>query len=303
MTNDKITIIGVPNDLGQARRGVEEGPRALRAAGLAAALEKLGYEVVDAGDVPVYRFRKNDGHQKLKNLDSVVRVNEKLAAVVDGVIKEKRFPLILGGDHSIAIGALAGISKNYKNLGVIWFDAHGDLNTAETTLSGNIHGMPLAAGLGFGHFRLTSLYGYWPKVKTANVIIVGARSLDPGEEELIERIGIKTFAAAEIKKNGIAETTRAVISHFREKADGVHLSLDLDVLDPAAAPGVGTPVAGGLSYEETLAAMRILARSGLVTSLEVVEVNPRLDEDERTVKAAAGLIEGFFAARRHRRQP
>lgn len=293
MTN-KITIIGVPNDLGQVHRGVEEGPRALRESGLISRLENLGYEVKDAGDVPVYRFRWEEYDARLKNLEAVVAVNEKLAAVVDTTIREGSFPLILGGDHSIAIGTLAGISINYRNLGVLWFDAHGDLNTAETTQSGNIHGMPLAAGLGFGHHRLVKVYGYWPKVKTSNVVIFGTRSLDPGEEELIARIGIKAYKAEAIRKNGIKATLERIIADFKERCDGLHVSLDLDVLDPSIAPGVGTPVTGGFSYDEALMAMELLASSQIVTSAEVVEVNPRLDRDESTAQAATGLIEALL---------
>ena len=179
MTN-KITIIGVPNDLGQVHRGVEEGPRALRESGLISRLENLGYEVKDAGDVPVYRFRWEEYDARLKNLEAVVAVNEKLAAIVDTTIREGSFPLILGGDHSIAIGTLAGISINYRNLGVLWFDAHGDLNTAETTQSG-ISMDAAGGGLGFGHHRLVKVYGYWPKVKTSNVVIFAPARLI-GEE-------------------------------------------------------------------------------------------------------------------------
>jgi arginase len=291
----KISLIGVPMDLGQSRRGVDMGPSALRYAGAIERLQNLKYEIHDLGDIAINRpdTIKNDG-SKLKNLEQVIAANETLAKMVDEEIQKDRFPLILGGDHSIAIGSLAGISKHYKNLGVIWYDAHGDLNTSETSPSGNIHGMPLAASLGLGHERLTKLYDYAPKVKPENIVIIGARSLDPGERELIREKGIKVYTMHEIDRMGMSHVMEETIQYLKENTDAVHLSMDLDGLDPTEAPGVGTPVLGGMTYRESHLAMEMLADSDLITSLEVVEVNPILDEKNKTATLAVGLMGSLF---------
>jgi arginase len=227
-------------------------------------------------------------------LELVAEKNEHLAEKVDEVIQNGSFPLVLGGDHSIAIGTLAGVAKHYKNLGVIWYDAHGDLNTADTSPSGNIHGMPLAASLGIGHETLTKLAGYSPKVKPENIVIIGARSLDEGERELIKEIGIKVYTMHEIDRLGMAKVMEETIQYLQEKTDGVHLSLDLDGLDPLDAPGVGTPVIGGISYRESHLAMEMLAEANLITSAEFVEVNPILDEKNKTATVAVALMSSLF---------
>lgn len=292
---NKISMIGVPMDLGQSRRGVDMGPSALRYAGAIERLQSLNYDVHDMGDIPINRPGSiEDKESKLKNLEQVIEANETLARMVDGEIQKDRFPLILGGDHSIAIGSLAGISKHYENLGVIWYDAHGDLNTSETSPSGNIHGMPLAISLGLGHERLTGLYDYTPKIKPENVIIIGARSLDPGERELIRERGIKVYTMHEIDRMGMSAVMEETIQYFKENTDGLHLSLDLDGLDPTEAPGVGTPVLGGMTYRESHLAMEMLFESELLTSLEVVEVNPILDEKNKTATLAVGLMGSLF---------
>lgn len=247
----EVTIIGVPMDLGQTRRGVDMGPSAIRYAGLADRLEGLGYSIDDLGDLKIDLINKDeniDTATNLKNLQTVADANDLLGQQVDQVISCKRFPLVLGGDHSIAIGTLAGVSKHYDNLGVIWYDAHGDLNTAETSPSGNIHGMSLAVSLGLGHPVLTNIGGYTPKVKPENVVIIGARDLDPGEKKLIKEMGIKVYTMHEIDRLGMTTVMSDTIDYLKERTDGVHLSLDLDGLDPNDAPGVGTPVAGGISY-------------------------------------------------------
>lgn len=281
-------------DLGQSRRGVDMGPSALRYAGAIEKLESLTYNVHDLGDIPINRPAQVDDQSKLKNLEQVIEANEKLAQMVDDEIQKDQFPVILGGDHSIAIGSLAGIAKHYTNLGVIWYDAHGDLNTSETSPSGNIHGMPLAASLGIGHEKLTNLFGYAPKIKPENIVIVGARSLDPGERELIREKGIKVYTMHEIDRMGMSAVMEETISYLKERTDGVHLSLDLDGLDPSEAPGVGTPVLGGMTYRESHLAMEMLAESELITSLEVVEVNPILDEKNKTATLAVGLMGSLF---------
>lgn len=296
MMNKDMSIIGVPMDLGQSRRGVDMGPSAIRYAGVIETLENLQYSMDDLGDVPISRPDKERERQEgnLRNLKQVADANQKLAEMVDQEIAKNRFPLVLGGDHSIAIGSLAGISKHYENLGVIWYDAHGDLNSNETSPSGNIHGMPLAVSLGIGHERLTNILDYQPKIKPENIVIVGARSLDPGEKELIREKGIKVYTMHEIDSIGMTKVISETIEYLKERTDGVHLSLDLDGLDPEEAPGVGTPVIGGLSYRESHLAMEMLEESNILTSAEFVEVNPILDDKNKTATVAVGLIGSLF---------
>jgi arginase len=291
----KLSIIGMPMDLGQTRRGVDMGPSAIRYAGINERLKVLFDEIEDLGDIPVGRPEvRIDPNSNLRNLELVAEKNGLLADEVDKIIESGSFPLVLGGDHSIAIGTLAGVSKHYKNLGVIWYDAHGDLNTAETSPSGNIHGMPLAASLGLGHEMLTQLAGYAPKVKPENIVLIGARALDDGEKELIKELGIKVFTMHEIDRLGMAAVIEETIDYLKEKVDGVHLSLDLDGLDPTDAPGVGTPVTGGISYRESHLAMEMLAEAKIITSAEFVEVNPILDEKNKTAVAAVALMGSLF---------
>ncbi|UQD50788.1 arginase [Bacillus methanolicus] len=291
----KISIIGMPMDLGQMRRGVDMGPSAMRYAGINERLRNLKYEIEDLGDIPIGRPEVvNRSDTNLRNLELVAEKNEKLAAQVDEVVKSGAFPLVLGGDHSIAIGTLAGVAKHYKNLGVIWYDAHGDLNTAETSPSGNIHGMPLAVSIGLGHPMLTEIGGYSPKVKPENIVIIGARSLDEGERSLIKENGIKVFTMHEIDRLGMSKVMEETIKYLKDKTDGVHLSLDLDGLDPSDAPGVGTPVNGGISYRESHLAMEMLAEAQLITSAEFVEVNPILDDKNKTATVAVALMGSLF---------
>lgn len=290
MKNLNISIIGVPMDLGQNRRGVDMGPSAIRYAGVVERLQELGHSVDDVGDIAIGR-REISQNTKLRNLEEVVAANTILANKVHDVISEGNFPIVLGGDHSIAIGTLAGLADRYDNLGVIWYDAHADLNTAETSPSGNIHGMPLAVSIGLGHEALVNIRDFAPKINPENVVIIGARSVDPGERELIKEKGIKVFSMHEIDKLGMSEVMSQTIQHFQDrKVDGVHLSLDLDGLDPLYTPGVGTPVAGGISYRESHLAMEMLYASNLITSAEFVEVNPILDEKNKTADVAVGLM-------------
>lgn len=292
--NKNISIVGVPLDLGADRRGVDMGPSAIRYAGVVARLEQMGLNIQDRGDISVtrpHRFTETENH---KYLDEVVEANTKLAEVVSEIMQEGRFPLVLGGDHSIALGTVAGVARHKKNLGVIWFDAHGDLNTGETSPSGNIHGMPLAASLGFGHERLVNIGGFAPKLQPENVVIIGARDLDRGERELIKRIGLKVFTMHEIDKLGMARVMEEAIAHVSKQTDGVHLSLDLDGLDPHDAPGVGTPVIGGISYREGHLALEMLAEADVLCSAEFVEVNPILDRENATARVAVALMSSAF---------
>lgn len=296
MNKVPLSIIGVSLDLGQSRRGVNMGPSAIRYAGVVERLEAIGHGVVDEGDIQIDAgLQAENSDSKLKNLKEVVQTNQKLAQKVESVLMEERFPLVLGGDHSVAIGTLAGLATKYKNLGVIWYDAHADMNTDKTSPSGNIHGMPLAVSMGLGDERLVNLHHEGQKVRPENVIIIGARSIDPGERELIKELGMQVYTMHEIDKYGMTAVMDKAIQHLQEKqVDGVHLSLDLDALDPLYTPGVGTPVAGGVSYRESHLAMEILAESDLVTSAEFVEVNPILDEKNKTADVAVALMGSLF---------
>lgn len=286
-----ISMIGVPIDFGQMRRGVDMGPSAIRYAGAVERLEALGHEVVDEGDIYVPNAAKLEVHPNLRNLGAVVEACTKLAEQVATAVEHKKFPLVLGGDHSIAIGTLAGLAQHYKNLGVIWYDAHADMNTAETSPSGNIHGMPLAVAMGLGHEKLTHIGGEQPKIDPKNLVIIGARSVDEGERELIKEKGIKVYSMHEIDRLGMAAVMEDALAYLRSREiDGLHLSLDLDGLDPMYTPGVGTPVPGGITYRESHLAMEMLQESNLLTSAEFVEVNPVLDTKNATANVAVGLM-------------
>jgi len=290
-----ITIVGVPLDLGAGRRGVDMGPSAMRYANIKERLEREGYNVVDLGNLnvptPETYIVENSNLRYLKEVKSV---NEQLSEVVSNIVKEDRAPLVLGGDHSIAIGTIAGIAKHKKDFGVIWFDAHGDLNTPETSPSGNIHGMPLAACLGYGHPDLVNVMGFAPKIKPEKVVLIGARELDRGEREFIKSTGIKVWTMHEIDRLGMANVMDEAIFYLKKNTDGVHLSLDLDGLDPNDAPGVGTPVTGGITYREGHLAMEMLDDANFLISAELVEVNPILDHRNRTAEVAVGLIASAF---------
>ncbi|TGB02045.1 arginase [Halobacillus salinus] len=294
--NNHLSIIGVPMDLGQMRRGVDMGPSAIRYAGMIERLEQLNYVIEDLGDIEIPRPKSNKESKldNLRNLNEIAEGTTRLAEKVDEVVEKGSFPLVLGGDHSIAMGTLAGLAKHYDNLGVIWYDAHGDLNTADSSPSGNIHGMPLAVSLGIGHEKLTSIHGDEPKIKPENIVIIGARSLDEGERVLIEEKGIKVYTMHEVDRMGMPTVMDESIEYLRGRTDGVHLSLDLDGLDPNEAPGVGTPVLGGLSYRESHLAMEMLYQSNMLTSAEFVEVNPILDERNKTATVAVGLMGSLF---------
>ena len=296
MENKNVSIIGVPCDYGQQRRGVDMGPSAIRYAGLQERLQALGYDVIDEGNIQASNKQKRQQQDaRLLNLDEVVQVNTELANRVKTVVDNHRTPLVLGGDHSIAIGTLAGLSLKYKNLGVIWFDAHADLNTPETTPSGNIHGMPLATSIGLGHERLTSILHSDAKIQAENIIIIGGRSIDEGERVLIKERGIRVYTMHEIDRLGMTHVMEQTLAYFNDKQiDGLHLSLDLDALDPLYTPGVGTPVAGGITYRESHLAMEMIQESGLLTSAEFVEVNPILDERNKTADVAVALVGSLF---------
>lgn len=291
----ELRVIGVPSDLGQGRRGVDMGPSAIRYAGLERKLEALGHHVEDLGNVTVPTPEMHTvTNEKLKYLNEVHQVSTELFDVVKGVLTAGHTPIILGGDHSISIGSVAGVAAADESFGLIWYDAHGDMNTEESTPSGNIHGMPLAVALGYGHTDLVNLGGFTPKVKAENVVLVGIRSIDSDEAKLIEKSGIKAYTMAEIDRRGMAEVMEEAVAIASKGTKGIHLSLDLDALDPMFAPGVGTPVNGGVTYREGHLAMEVLCASGKLRSVDVVEVNPILDQENKTAQMAVELVESLF---------
>jgi len=294
----KIHILGVPMDLGAGRRGVDMGPSAIRIAGVAEKLRALGHTVIDEGDIPVKApERQRIRDEKLRYLPEIVRACTNLAGKVEKIAQSGEFPLVLGGDHSIAIGTIAGLSaactKANRKLGVLWIDAHGDLNTDSTTPSGNIHGMPLAASIGQGAIELTSVGGDRRKVDPKNVVLIATRELDPGERTLIKKLGVNIFTMEEIDKHGMAVVVAKALRKLNE-VDFVHVSLDLDAIDPSVAPGVGTPIKGGLNYREAHLIMESLNEAGKMSSLEVVEVNPILDNRNQSAEFAVELIQSGF---------
>jgi arginase len=303
MTPSNIHIIGFPMSLGAGKRGMDTAPSALRITGIRARLESLGYTVKDEGDILITSQEvQNVGNPRLRYLDEILRVSEKEAMMVQSVLDVGDFPLIFGGDHSMSIGTLAGVGlhckEQGKKLGVVWVDAHPDMNTPETSPTGNIHGMPLAVAMGEGARELTSLCGDFAKVQPENVIIVGARDIDTGEAELIKRLGVKTYTMYDVDKNGMVRVAEEVIAKMKAQGiDHLHVSFDVDSVDPTVAPGVGTPVPGGLSYREAHFLMEALAESGMVASMDVAEVNPILDEHNRTAEFATGIVNSCMGKR------
>ncbi|HCU7059047.1 TPA: arginase, partial [Staphylococcus aureus] len=285
MTKTKaIDIIGAPSTFGQRKLGVDLGPTAIRYAGLISRLKQLDLDVYDKGDikVPAVNIEKFHSEQKgLRNYDEIIDVNQKLNKEVSASIENNRFPLVLGGDHSIAVGSVSAISKHYNNLGVIWYDAHGDLNIPEESPSGNIHGMPLRILTGEGPKELLELNSN--VIKPENIVLIGMRDLDKGERQFIKDHNIKTFTMSDIDKLGIKEVIENTIEYLKSRnVDGVHLSLDVDALDPLETPGTGTRVLGGLSYRESHFALELLHQSHLISSMDLVEVNPLIDSNNHT---------------------
>lgn len=294
----RIHIIGAPLDLGQERRGVDMGPSAIRAARLERDLEALGHVVEDEGNIHAPEMEtKRVKDEKLRFLEEIVRACEALANRVEKCCKEGSFPLVLGGDHSIAMGTLAGLTRAKGKQGVIWMDAHGDFNTNETTPTGNIHGMPLAAIVGLGTPKLVNLGGVSPKAKPENVALVGVRNLDPGERQLLRDTGVHVYTMREIDERGIKSVVKDAIKVASAGTQGVHASFDMDIMDPAVAAGTGTPWPGGITYREGHLAMELLHDSEVVTSAEFVEVNPLLDTRNLTAELAVDLLASLFGRR------
>lgn len=300
--NRKLKVIGYPLDLGAGRRGVDMGPSALRLAGLTHRLEQLDYEVHDIGDISVPTPETQDIYDsQLRYLPEITKASEALALHVKNALDTGFFPLILGGDHSMSIGSLAGIAahcqSHNKRLGVIWVDAHSDINTPQTTPSGNIHGMPVAVNLGIGAKELISVGGDFVKLQPQNITMIGLRSVDPGERELIKELGIEAYSMTEIDKLGMYAIMLTVLERMKSRIDHLHISFDLDGVDPSVAKGVGTPVPGGLSYRETHLIMEMAAESGLVKSFEVTEVNPILDDMNQSADFAVGVVTSCLGKR------
>lgn len=291
----KITIIGIPMDFGQELRGVDMGPAAVRYTGLVSRLRALGHEVEDSGDifVPIRDCEVgNDGAKGLKKnkkqyIDQIKQVCESVYTEGKKIINADNFPLFVGGDHSISIGTIASVTDD-QPCGLIWVDAHADYNTPQTSESGNIHGMPLAVLLGDGNKSLVNVGRKGPKIQAGNVVMIGQRDLDPGEKKRLKQSGITIFTMRDIDEQGIsavADKALMKLAHLKR----IHLTLDMDVVDPAVAPGVGTPVPGGLTYREAHLLMELVADSNKMTSMDLVEINPILDEGNKTAGLAVEL--------------
>jgi len=296
----KIRVIGVPLDLGQSRRGVDMGPSAVRVAGLEARLEALGHVVEDGGNVGVaIAETKKITDQSAKYVKEITATCTKQAELVIKSLEQGYTPLVLGGDHSVAAGTVSGVAEFFrrqeKKVGLIWIDAHTDINTPETSPSGNVHGMPLAAIMGIWPGELANIYGFSPKVDPANVVLVGVRDVDDTEKENIRKAGIsEVYTMRDIDERGMRTVIEEALRAAGRGTAGYHVSLDMDWIDPEDAPGVGTPVRGGATYREAHLAMEIIADHGRMTSFEIVEVNPVIDEHNRTADLAVELAMSAF---------
>jgi arginase len=290
----KIRIIGVPMDLGASRRGVDMGPSAVRVAGLQARIKQLGHQVEDFGNIPVKQPEEMSyGEKRAKYIEEIADACKDLGEAVQKSLAEDYMPLVLGGDHSIAAGSISGVAahfrKDKKNIGCIWLDAHSDMNTPETSPSGNVHGMPLSGIMGYGTEELYDLFGFKPKIEPQNVVLVGVRDLDSHEKKFIKKLGVKAFTMREIDERGMREVMSDALKYAMDDTDGIAVSLDMDFVDPSDAPGVGTPVRGGVTYREAHLAMEMIADSEAMVSMEIVEINPVIDEHNRTALLAVEL--------------
>lgn len=286
-----IRLIGVPMDLGQNHRGVDMGPSAVRYAGLADALTRLGFKVYDIGNLPVpqrYNLDERDTSFLYKAIQSGCELVYTTACEVN---QSEDFPIFLGGDHTMAIGSISGLTCD-KSIGVIWIDAHADSNTPETSPTGNVHGMSLAVLLGYGPEELVHVGNKAPKLNPQNVVLVGVRNLDSGEKDLLADLGVRILTMRDIDEHGMGSIMHEAIHHLRHCTD-IHVSLDMDCIDPQFAPGVGTPSPGGITYREAQLAMEILADTKRCTSMDVVEINPILDRENKTGSLAVSLVESI----------
>jgi arginase len=295
----KVSIIGVPMDLGADRRGVDMGPSALRYADLNQHLTELGYDVEDLGDLDVIiPETQHFGDPQAKYLTEIADACEHLATITLSAFERGRTPLVLGGDHSIAVGTVSGMSEAFrrqqKTLGLLWFDAHADMNTPEISPSGNVHGMPMASILGYGPPQLTDIFRFKPKLPPSNVVMIGIREVDPQERELVKKSGVRVFTMKEIDKRGIGSVMDEALSILTRGTDGFSVTLDADFLDPYDSPGVATPVRGGASYREAHLAMEMVADTKKLASFEITEINPILDIHNKTAHFGMELILSAF---------
>ena len=290
-----IAIIGAPLDLGQGRRGVDMGPSAVRVANLNSRIAALGYAVEDLGNIEVAQAENTpEGDSRAKYVKEIALSCQHLATTVGEALARGRFPVALGGDHSVAVGTITGVSQHFraqgKSVGIIWLDAHADMNTPESSPSGNVHGMPLACIVGLGPRELTHLGGYAPKVDPRNAVIVGLRDVDQMEKPHVRDSGVRAFTMRDIDERGLRSVMEEAIRLASDGTAGFHVSLDMDFVDPQDAPGVGTRVRGGVTYREAHLAMEMICDSGQMVSMEVVEVNPVIDEHNRTGDLAVELV-------------
>ena len=297
-----IAITNVHLDLGAGRRGTDMGPSAIHVAKLIPRLEKLGHSIDSITTIGSKSFEALEvGEANARFLEDILKVCSKLKETVQQNLKNGSFPLVLGGDHSQAVGTISGITSHFrkegKELGVIWIDAHTDMNTPGSSPSGNIHGMPLSILLGDGHPKLVALNGEGPSLRPENVAVIGARDIDPVEAKLVRESGVKVYTMSEIDKRGAAVCFQEAIDHVSKNSDGIHLSFDLDGVDPREAPGVGTPVPGGLSLRESHLICEMLCETGRLVGMEMVELNPTLDIANQTGKLAVWLIQSALGKR------
>jgi len=291
----KIRILGVPLDLGQERRGVDMGPSAVRAAGLNSALKSLGHQVEDLGNLHVKIPEMQPfGDRRAKYLNEIAETCQEVAHRIYQTLEAGYFPISLGGDHSVAIGTQAGVAKFYRDreqaIGCIWLDAHADMNTPETSSSGNVHGMPFAATLGLGPEALAKIFGYAPKIQPKNCVLIGARALDSRERRLVKDSGINVFTMRAIDELGMRTVMEKSLALATEGTAGFVVSFDMDAVDPDEAPGVGTPVRGGITFREAHLAMEMVADSRKMLAMELVEINPIIDILNKTAILGVGLI-------------
>lgn len=294
-----IHIIGVPLDLGASRRGTDAGPSAVRVAGLSASLVKLGYEVTVESDIPVPTMEtRHPESRKARFKSEILEVCERLAVATRDTLDAGDIPLVIGGDHSIAMGTIAGVAAHYRNkdadIGLIWFDAHGDMNLPGTSPSGNIHGMPLAHVLGYGDPDLSNILDQCPAVKPENVVLIGIRDIDDHEREFIRTSGIKVFTMSDIDELGMTHVCQETLKIVNANTAGFHISFDVDGCDPSVIPGSGTLVPGGVSFREAHQLLENCAKTGRMTSMEVVELNPFLDQANVSAERAVTLIQSAF---------
>ena len=297
-----VRLVGVPMDLGAGRRGVDMGPSAIRIAGVAPGLRHLGFTVEDDGDVGVPAPETRDpGSPNARYLEPIYHVCNRLRLRVRRSLEQAEIPIVLGGDHSIAIGTVSGVSEFFRNrgqkVGLIWVDAHGDMNTPESSPTGNIHGMPLATLCGMGHPRLVEMGGFWPKVERKNVCLIGIRDIDEVERKIVRESGIHAYTMRDVDERGMRAIMQECVGFATDGTAGFHVSFDLDGMDPRDVPGTGTPVKGGISWREANLLMEMVSDTGKMTSLEVTELNPVLDVKNQSGEVAVDVILSAFGKR------